>query len=60
MLEKTLVFDSIQDMPDKFEVDDLIERFILIEKIQKGLDDVAACRVFDESETEKRLEKWLN
>ena len=60
MLEKTIVFDSLQDMPDKFEVDDLIERFILIEKIQKGLDDVATGRVFDESETEKRLEKWLN
>jgi predicted transcriptional regulator len=60
MLEKIKVFDSIQDLPDKFEVDDLIERLILIDKIQQGLDDVAAGRIFDEIETEKRFEKWLN
>ena len=60
MLEKTKVFDSIQDLPEKFEVDDLIERLILIDKIQKGLDDVASGRIFDEIETENRLEKWLN
>jgi hypothetical protein len=55
MLETIKVLDSIRDLPDKLEVEDLIERFILIDKIQKGIDDVASDRVWNEIETENRF-----
>ena len=37
MLSKTTVLDSIQKMPDQFTLEELIERLILLEKIENGL-----------------------
>ena len=37
MLRKQQVIESIQQLPDQFSVDDLIERVIVLQKIERGL-----------------------
>ena len=38
MLSKTLVREQLEKLPDKFSVEELIERMILIDKIQIGIE----------------------
>jgi Zn-dependent alcohol dehydrogenase len=59
MLTKQQIIESAQNLPDKIELEDLIEHFILLEKINKGLDDVKNGRVYSHDEAKQRLSKWL-
>ena len=46
-------------IPRKLIIDDLIDHIMLVEKVQKGLDDVANDKVKIKSEAQKKLSKWL-
>lgn len=59
MLTKEKVLKTISNLPDNFSLDDLVDQLIFIEKVQKGLDESVADRVFSKEETKKRLSKWL-
>ena len=59
MLFREQVSDTIDSMPEQFEIDDIVEKLIFLDKIEQGLDDIKNGRVFTEEEVEKRLEKWL-
>ena len=59
MLIKQQVTETLQDMPDEFEMDEIVDRLILLDKIQQGLMDFQEGKTFTEEEAAKRLEKWL-
>ena len=45
---------------DKFEdIDLLLERIVLLEKIEKAEDDIANGRTYTTTEAKQKLEKWL-
>jgi predicted transcriptional regulator len=46
-------------MPEKFSNDDIIEEFVLLSKIEYGLADVEAGRVYSEEQVAEKMEKWL-
>ena len=58
-MNKNQVIDSIQDMPDEFSVDDLIERFIVLRKIEEGRDQSKEGKFYTEEEAKKKLQRWL-
>ena len=60
MLVKATVLDTIQQMPNEFSLEDLMEKLILIEKIEKGLEQVKAGQTFSHEEAKKKLAKWLS
>lgn len=59
MLTKELVTETIHTMPEEFESEELIDKIILLDKIQLGLKDSEEGRIYTEQEASKRLEKWL-
>ena len=59
MLTKEQVEVTVKELPEQFDIDVLIERLIVLDKIQKGIDDSNAGNVFSEEEVESRLENWL-
>ncbi|MFC2131200.1 hypothetical protein ACFLSQ_07175 [Bacteroidota bacterium] len=59
MLQKEQVSETVQSMPEQFDIDDIVEKLIILDKIQKGLKDSEEGKVFSEKNSEKRLEKWL-
>ena len=59
MLTKELVRDQIEKMPEEFSVDQLFERLIFIEKVEKGIQDSKAGNVFSEEEMEIEFTKWF-
>ena len=58
MLTKDKVLNTIAKFPDNFSLDELVERMILLEKIEKGLEDSNSNRIIDEEELERQIEKW--
>jgi len=61
MLTKTKLLESIKAMPeDRFDdIDVLLERIIILEKLENGEKDITEGRVFTSEEAKQKLSKWL-
>ena len=59
MLLKSSVIHSVENLPDSFSIDKLIERLLFIESVEKGLKDSKEGKVFSEEEAKKKLKRWL-
>lgn len=61
MITKARLLEMIKNMPeDKFEdVDILLDRIILLEKIENGLNDIKKGNVISEEEMETVIESWF-
>ena len=58
-MNKQIAIDSLRDMPQDFELDELIERLVVLDKIEKGRKDVENNRTFSHEEAKSKLNKWL-
>ena len=61
MITKEKIIESIKAMPEeKFEnIDILLERIVLLEKIEKGLDDVENKNTHTNEEMNQIIESWF-
>jgi predicted transcriptional regulator len=59
MLTKEKIKKTVDLLPENVTADELINRIILLDKIEQGLDDVEKGNVFTTEEVEKKLNKWL-
>ncbi len=59
MLSKSSVIDSVKNLPNKFTIDELIERLLFMQSVEKGIKDSKEGRVYTEAEAKKKLKKWL-
>jgi hypothetical protein len=59
-MRKSTVLDSLANLPDEFSIEEIIERLIIIEKIDMGRQDVKEGKVNTEEQAKEKLSKWLN
>ena len=59
MLKREKVLDVIRQLPDKFSADEVIDRIILLEKIEIGLQQSEEGRVTPDEELAGKLPEWL-
>ena len=61
MLTKEKLLESIKAMPeDKFDdIDILLERIVILEKIEQGELDIKDGKVFSTADARLKLNKWL-
>lgn len=59
MITKTRLINSLEKLPENLSIDDLVNHMVLIEKVQKGLDDVTSGKLNTKSGAQKKLGKWL-
>lgn len=59
MITKTILKQQIKSFPEEFSIDDLIERLILIEKIENGEKQSLKGDTISELELEKEINKWF-
>lgn len=61
MLTKERLIESLKAMPEERfdDIDVLLERIVLLEKIEKGEQDIVEGRVFSNEEAKQKLAKWL-
>lgn len=60
MITKEKLLDSIRSMPEEkfYNIDEIIEEIILLEKIENSLDAVGRGEVLSEDEVDKEILKW--
>ena len=58
MLTKANVIKTLSRFPDNFSVDDLVDKMILLDKIERGIQDADDGKVISEEELDKRMEEW--
>jgi predicted transcriptional regulator len=58
-MTKEKVQQVVVDLPDEVDVDSLVEKLYLLEKIELGERQLARGEGVPHEEVKKRLEKWL-
>ncbi len=56
---KQEVKEILSRLPDDTTLEDIQYHLYVLQKIERGLDDVRKGRVYSHEEIEKRMSKWL-
>lgn len=59
-MKKSTLIESLDKLPDEFSIDEIVERLIVIEKIEKGRQQAKDGKVNSEEQAQVKLSKWLN
>lgn len=60
MITKKKLISILDNLPENFSIDQLIDHMIFVEKVQKGMEDAENGRVYSKEEARQKLSKWLN
>lgn len=58
-MTQQLVLETLKKMPEQFDVEELIERLIFIDKVEEGLEDSKNGKVVSLDIAKEQLGKWL-
>ena len=59
MITKEQIIKTINELPEIFSSEELIQKIILLQKIDTGLQQSVAGEVVSNEEAKKHLAKWL-
>jgi hypothetical protein len=59
MTTKDKIISGIKNLPDSVTIDDILDQIMLVEKIEKGIEQSNNNQVVSDDELDKRLGKWL-
>jgi predicted transcriptional regulator len=59
MTTKERVLEAVKSLPDDAQVEDAMERLLVIAKIERGIEQAEAGRVVPHEEVKQHLSKWL-
>ena len=57
-MTKEKIINAIKNLPDPVTVDDVIDNIVLLEKIEKGLEQSVKGNVVSDDDLPGRLNKW--
>ena len=57
-MERDKVLDTIKELPEEFELEDLIEKLIFVEKIEQGLKQLDEGKTVSHEEVKEITSKW--
>lgn len=60
MITKEKLFKQIESFPDKLEIEELIERLLLIDKLEKRTVESNQDETISEADLDKEIKGWLN
>ena len=59
MITKDRLKEHLEDFPNEFSLDELIERLILVDKIERGIKQSENGETISETDLDKEIEKWF-
>lgn len=57
-MQKSTILETLNELPNKFDLDDFLERLIVIEKIDEGMEDSKAGKTISHDKVKKMVAKW--
>jgi hypothetical protein len=59
MLNKNKVLRTLENLPETFSIEEIIDQLVLLQKIELGLEQVTNNETVSTEEAKTRLNKWL-
>lgn len=59
MLSKTKIKEQIEQLPDHFTIDELMERLVFVDKVEAGLNDSKNGKTISEKDLDNLIKKWV-
>jgi hypothetical protein len=59
MLRKEMVIDQIKDLPEKFSIDELMEKMLFLYKLEAALEQSKNKQITPHEEVKDQFKKWL-
>lgn len=59
MIKKTQLKETIKSFPEEFTLEELVDKLILLDKIEKGNRDSIEENTLSEVELEEEMKKWF-
>jgi predicted transcriptional regulator len=60
-MRKTQILETLESLPEEFTIDELVDKLIIIERINKGLRDIEEGKSMSHEEAKKKvMGKWQN
>jgi len=59
MLTKIQLLKTIKGLPDTFSIDDLLDRVILLQKVEIGIEQSENGKIHSTEKAKEKLKKWL-
>ena len=57
-MQKSTIIHTLNELPSKFNLDEFLERLIVIEKIDSGLEEAKAGKTISHDKVKKMVAKW--
>ena len=57
-MTKTVLEAALPNLPNEFSIDEIVERLILIEKIENGRKQYAEGKILTSDEVKQRMKEW--
>ena len=59
MIKKSQLVATLKDLPNTFSIDDLLDRIILLQKIEIGLEQSTKGKINTTVQAKNKFKKWL-
>lgn len=59
MLTRKKLKEQIDKFPEEFSIDELVERLIFIEKVEKGMTQSERGEIISDTDLDIEVEKWF-
>jgi hypothetical protein len=57
-MKRDKLLDTIKDIPGEFELEDLIEKLVFVEKVEKGLAQAKEGKTVPHEKLKEIVQKW--
>lgn len=57
-MERAKALDTIKELPEEFELEDLIEKLVFVEKIEQGLKQLDEGKTMPHEKVKEIASKW--
>ena len=57
-MQKSTIIHTLNELPSKFNLDDFLEKLIVIEKIDEGMEEAKSGKTISHDKVKKMVAKW--
>jgi predicted transcriptional regulator len=57
-MQKSTIIHTLNELPNKFNLDEFLERLIVIEKIDEGMEEAKTGKTVSHDKVKKLVAKW--
>jgi predicted transcriptional regulator len=57
-MKRDKVMETVKEFPQEFDLEELIERLVFVEKVEKGLEQIKQGKTVPHEQVKDMIKKW--